>query len=283
MSATRMLLLTAPLVCALAVVPARAQVDSREGITLQNQIAELRQELQIVQQNQQSGGQGQSGLAPSQNQYQPSNTQPGGSDAAANLVVRVSTLEEQNRTLQGRVDDLTNQLQHDHDDLTKQIGDLAFKVGQAPAAAGSVTEPQAEAAPPSQPRAATPAPRRTPEMALREGNAALARRDYPAAEAAAHEAMTGRSARTVDAQFLLARAEAGQQQYKQAAADFYQAYNHAPRSATAPVALLGVANTLIALQDTRDACQALAKLSAEFPGAVKAGVAGARKRAACGR
>ena len=262
--------------------PAAAQVDSREGIALQNQIAELRQELQILQQNQQNGGQVQSSLAPPQPDQAPQYQQPpgGGGDTAAQLVVRVGALEEQNRTLQGRVDELTNQLQHDHDDLTKQIGDLAFKMGQAPSGAPSAAEPPPAAA---QSRPTAPPPvRRTPEMALHEGNVALARRDYAAAEAAAREALAGHTARTTDAQFLLARAEAGQRDYKQAAADFYQAYNHAPRSPTAPVALLGVANTLIALNDSRDACQALAKLSAEFPGAQKASVSGARKRAGCG-
>ncbi len=282
-----LLLTTSFLGVFVCMAPAGAQVETREGIALQNQIAELRQELQTVQQNQQSGGLAPSNLGPppgeSAPQYQPSGP-GGGGDTAAQLVVRVSALEEQNRTLQGRVDDLTNQVQHDHDDLAKQIGDLAFKLGQAPAggsapAAESFAEPTTQAAP-----VAVPKPvHRTPELALREGNAALARRDYPAAEAAAREALAGHSPRTTDAQFLLARAEAGQHDYKQAAADFYQAYNHAPRSPTAPIALLGVANTLIALNDDRDACQALAKLSVEFPGAQKAGVASSRKRASCGR
>ncbi len=267
--------------------PARAQVETREGIALQNQIAELRQELQSVQQNQQGGGQAPSNLGPPPGEitprYQPSGP-GGGGDTAAQLVVRVGALEEQNRTLQGRVDDLTNQVQHDHDDLSKQIGDLAFKLGQGPAGGGApAAEPSVEPVPQGTPAAGPKPVHRMPELALREGNAALARRDYPAAEAAAREALAGHSPRTTDAQFLLARAEAGQHDYKQAAADFYQAYNHAPRSPTAPIALLGVANTLIALNDGRDACQALAKLSVEFPGAQKAGVAGARKRAACGR
>ncbi len=273
--------LVGALLCA---VPAHAQVETREGIALQNQIAELRQELQIVQQNQQGGGQGSSGFAPPPGQSAPQYQSAGEGDSVAQLLVRVSALEEQNRTLQGRVDDLTNQVQRNHDDLAKQIGDLAFKLGQAPAGGGAPASEPAQDISPQAAAVAAPRPvHRTPELALREGNAALARRDYPAAEAAAREALAGHSPRAIDAQFLLARAEAGQHDYKQAAADFYQAYNHAPRSPTAPVALLGVANTLIALNDGRDACQALAKLSVEFPGAQKAGVAGARKRASCGR
>jgi TolA-binding protein len=204
-------------------------------------------------------------------------------------VVRVSALEEQNRQLQGRVDELTNQLQRQHDDLTKQIGDLAFKIGNTGGPAGAAT-PDA-ASPAMRPGASSSPPvatqtRRTPELALREGNAALARRDYAAAAAAAREAMAGGRGTTAgSAQFLLARAEGGLHLYKESAADFYQAYNRSPKSPVAPVALLGVANALIAMNDQRDACQALAKLQAEFPGAagVKAGLASARKRAACGR
>jgi TolA-binding protein len=271
---------------------AQAQMESREAIALQNQIAELRQEIQIMQQTQQTGGPAPSPYVPAQ-PYQPQGdgqapgaAPPQGSDTAAELVVRVGTLEEQNRQLQGRVDDLTNQLQHQHDDLAKQISDLAFKlqngVGAAPEQGGAPAAPPPAEAPP--PRAvAPPAAHRTPEMALHDGNAALARRDYAAAEAAAREALRGHVPHTVDAQFLLARAEGGEHQYKAAAADFYQAYNHAPKSNTAPVALLGVANALIALNDNHDACEALAKLTVEFPGALKPGVSSARKRAACGR
>ena len=184
------------------------------------------------------------------------------------------------------MDDLTNQLQRQHDDLSKQISDLAFKLGQGgsqPASSGDAglgDAAQPQAAPP--PRPAAPPVRRTPELALREGNAALVRRDYGAAEAAAREVLASRSARGTDAQLLLARAEGGQHEFKAAAADYYQAYNRAPKSASAPVALLGVSYSLIGLNDTRDACEALAKLSVEFPGAARASVAGARKRAGCG-
>ena len=278
-------LLLAGMAMAVTAGIARAQVDSREGIALQNQIAELRQELQQVQQSQ-GGGQ----VAPS---YAPPQGQGAGGDTAAALVVRVGALEEQNRLLQGRVDDLANQVQRQHDELSKQLADLSFKLGQGGGGAqGSVpgepaaSAPQQDVARPVGPPPAAAQVRRTPELALREGSAALARRNYPAAAAAAREVLgNGHGVATTSAQLLLARAEGGQGQYKEAAADYYQAYNHAPRSPNAPVALLGVANSLIAMGDARDACQALSKLSAEFPGAagVKAGAASARKRAACGR
>jgi TolA-binding protein len=137
-----------------------------------------------------------------------------------------------------------------------------------------------------QPQPAVPA-HRTAEMALREGNNALARRDYAAAAAAAREVLdSGHGPRLTDAQLLLARAEGAQGQFKDSAADYYKAYSKAPRSPMAPVALLGVANSLMALNDKTDACQALAKLGAEFPqatGVVRQNAAAARKRAGCGR
>ena len=281
--------------------PAAAQIDSREGIALQNQILELRQEIQ------QLGSAPQQLPSPDQPpQHQPLISGQSGEngDTVAQLVVRTAALEEQMRALQGRVDDISNQLQRQNDALTKQIGDLAFKLGQggptsngAPANAGpdsdgtqlvSPGEPPLSANPgrnPPPPQAMKPPMKRPPEIALREGNAALARRDYAAASAAAQEVISSvKSVRGTDAQLLLARAEAGQHNYRQSAADFYDAYNRSPRSPQAPVALLGVANSLIALNDGKDACQALAKLSAEFPnppGGVKASAARARKQAAC--
>jgi TolA-binding protein len=276
----------------------RAQMESREGIALQNEILELRNQVQQLQQYQ--GGVPQGGYqAPpppvSGDQQSPYPTAPGSTDVTAQLVVRVGNLEEQVRDLQGKVDDLTNQLQRQNDQLTKQIGDLQFKLGQGaapntpapsgdetlgdiPAPAPHHTEP--ERAPPPPP----PPPRRTAENALREGNAALARRDYAAAAAAAREVIASHGVRSTDAQFLLARAESGQHQFREAAADYYLAYNRAPKSGSAPVALLGVANALIDMNDKGDACQALAKLGAEFPsasGSVRGAAASARKRAGC--
>jgi TolA-binding protein len=275
-------------------LPARAQIESREAIALENEIAELRQTIQIMQQNQQGAGQAAPQVAPPapyEAQPQPQQAQGGvGSDTAAELVVRVGALEEQTRQLQGRVDDLANQLQRQHDEMAKQISDLSFKLGQAGGASGGIA-PQpdpapdagaiAPAEPPAKP-AAKPAPaHRTPEQALHDGNAALARRDYAAAAQAARDANPGRGPRGNDAQLLLARAEGGEGDFKSAAADYYRVYTHAPKAASAPVALLGVANTLIALKDTKDACVTLTKLSVEFPNALKPGVASARKRAEC--
>jgi len=92
------------------------------------------------------------------------------------------------------------------------------------------------------------------------------------------------SPRSVDAQYILAQAESGEHNNQQAAVDYYDAYNRAPKAARASEALLGVANSLLALGDKRSACQALDKLRSEFPSPradVREGVAAARRGGGC--
>ena len=99
------------------------------------------------------------------------------------------------------------------------------------------------AAPPAPPPG--PSGPRTPELALQEGNAALARRDYAAAEAAAREVLANRtSPRAYDAQFLLAQALAGEKQYPQAAVAYDDVYNRARTGSHAQDARLGLAVVL---------------------------------------
>jgi TolA-binding protein len=288
----------------LAFAPAaHAQIDSREGIALHNEILELRQQMSQLQQMQSeaSGGGGQSALPPPSPEGGPPISPGASGDVVAQLVVRVATLEEQLRALDGRISEVENAEHRDHDELAKQVSDLAFKLGQGGAPApGLVPAAPAGELPPSTGVTTgmdlgRPAPtlvpgvpaqtHRAPELALKQGNAALARRDYAAAEAAAREVLAlGHSPRSGDANFLLARAQAGQHEYKDAAASYYGVYKTNPRGARGAESLLGVANALIGLGDMVPACQALAKVSAEFPrpeGYVRAGVASAKKRASC--
>jgi len=294
-----MKLTTLAAACLLFATDAAAQIDSREGIALQNQILELRQQLQSLQQLQVQAGGPPPPAAPVDNQATPyagapQGQSPGSGDVVAQLLVRVSSLEEEVRTLRGRVDDLANQQQRDHDDLAKQIGDLAFKLNQsaagaapppgAPAADGTMSVPAVSGDTPP-PALAPPAPRRTAEQALKIGGAALARRDYPAAQAAAQEVLAlGRGPRAADAQLLMARAQSGQHDYKGAAASYYLVYKAAPRSPRGGDALIGVANALTGMGDSKTACATLVKFGAEFPHqdtAQRQAAAAARKRARC--
>ncbi len=132
-----------------------------------------------------------------------------------------------------------------------------------------------------------PGGKRTPEMALQEGNAALARRDYAAAERAAREVMSNRtSPRTYDGQFLLARSLAGQKQFAQAAIAFDDAYNRSHKGRHAQDALIGLASALTAINERRAACDTLGRLRAEFPQVradLQETITRTNERAACGR
>jgi TolA-binding protein len=274
--------------------PAVAQVDSREGIALQNQIYQLRQQLQAVQDQMARGG-GSSNRQPSN---PPLQQQSGGSDLLAQLLTRVDALEEQVRQLRGRIDETQNQVQRQNDDLGKRIDDLAFQVspqaggrpGTQPGG-GTMIPPSVGPGPaptplvPPPPRPPGPTGPRTPELALQEGNAALARRDFISAEAAAREVLANRtSPRAYDAQFLLAQALAGQKQYPQAAVAYDDVYNRARTGTHAQDARLGLAVSLTAINDKKAACDVLSRMSAEFPHLrpeVSAGMAGTAQRAGC--
>jgi TolA-binding protein len=289
----------------LGAAPASAQVESREGIALQNQILELRHELDQLRQ---PGGRGGSALgeaAPSTSSAAPV------SDITAALLDRVSRLEDEVRTLRGQLDETNNALQQQNADLDKQIADLKFRLGISDSIAPAAGAPPAEAgappgtapspaaggspvmlSPPPGNLGATPPPppppppvRRTPEQALQAGNAALARRDYATAEAMAHEVLAvPKSPRGPDAQFLLAQALAGKRDYSAAALAYDAAYKRARTGPHAQDSLLGLAVVLHALGDGRAACATLDKLKAEFPTPrpdLREPIFSIRKRAEC--
>ncbi len=313
---TRMPTVAAVLMIAFAAAPAWAQMESREAIALRDQIAELRHEVQMLQAQVANSGGSVLGGAP-----RVVTSSGGGNDITAQLLVRVDQLDETVRELRGRVDELQNQLQRQTDDLGKRIDDLGFQMQNPQAAAagaaaarqaGATAPPPSAGAPaayppaaypsmaapnggpptgvlgalPARPPGAAPVAPRTPELALQEGTAALARRDYVTAEAAAHEVLSGSrtSPRAYDAVFLLAEAQYGERQYSQSALSYDDAYNRARRGAHAQDALLGLANSLVGLGDKNSACQALAKLHTEYATPrpdLRDPILAAQRRAAC--
>lgn len=268
--------------CCLGAAPSHAQLDSREAIQLQNQMAELRRDLSALRDQINHGGSGSNlGGRPTPVMV----PQSGGGDLGTALLGRISQLEEQVRRLQGQVDEAENARQRDGDALRKSIDDMNFKLGNAPAAAAPARPPTTTAATPPAPPPAANAVRRTPELALQEGNAALARRDYAAAEAAAKEVLGfPKSPRAYDGQFLLAQAQAGRRDFGAAAVAYDETYNRSRTGGHAQDALLGLANALVALNEKRAACATLDKMRAEFatPRAdLKDNIAGARTKAGC--
>jgi TolA-binding protein len=226
----------------------------------------LRQELQILRDQTRGGG-----LPPPRAYGSPSS---GGNELVAQLLTRVDALEEQVRQLRGRIDETQNQAQRQNADLGKRIDDLAFQMSAGPGAASGAARPPpppaassgaGPSAPPPPPHPVGPRVR-TPEIALQEGNAALARRDYTVAEQAAREVLANRtSPRAYDAQVLLAQALSGQRQYPQAAIAYDDAYNRSRKGAYAQDALLGLANSLNAINEKKAACDTLNRLRTEFP------------------
>ena len=268
---------------------AMAQLDSREAIQLNNQILELRRDVQQLRDAMQRGG---GGGGSTLGTYRSGGPPPAGAgnDIVTALLDRVAGLEDQVRRLQGRADEADNARQRMGDDLRKEIEDLNFKLGAGGGggAGGAVSPPprplgqQGAAAPPA---AAAPPPRRTPELAMQEGNAALARRDYVTAEAAAREVLAmPRSPRSTDAQFLLAQALSGKKDHQAAAVAFDDTYNRAKTGSHAQDSLVGLANSLNAIGEKRVACVTLDKLRAEFPqlrADVRDAATAARQRAGC--
>jgi TolA-binding protein len=140
--------------------------------------------------------------------------------------------------------------------------------------------------PPGATPAAPAAAARPPERAIADGNAALARHDYPAAEAAAREVLAVRnSPRTADAQLLLADALLGKRDFGAAAVAFDDAYKRSRNTPRAPEALLGLANSFIGLGSKREACETLDDLRSNYGQQLRGPLADrnveARRRAGC--
>ncbi|MFT8808560.1 tetratricopeptide repeat protein [Gluconobacter sp.] len=257
--------------------PDSGEISSREAIALQDQIASLRQQLSQVQS---SGG----GLGAPSATAAPAAS--GDGNLTAQLLERVSALEEQNRQMRGELDQLSNSVRDNQASVSKQISDMQFA---AQGGAGAAVAAPAKATAQTKAPAASPDASEQPKTALdalKVGNASLKSGNYTDAESNARFAI--KSAHSVsgkmDAQFLLAQSLAGQKQYRQSAVAYYDAYTKAPKSLKAQDSLLGVAASMLALGDKGSACQALDKLKTEFPTPaprVRTAETTFRSRAAC--
>jgi TolA-binding protein len=290
------LILAAPLcgggATSFALRAAQAQAESREGIYLQNQILQLRQELEGLRR----GGGGSSALAapvPRGGAAGPSN------ELLNQLLERVGAMEEEVRRMRGRLDETEFRNRQLSQTLEKLQGDVDFRLQQLESGGGGRSRNRgeggggfgggsgsAEQPPPAPPpRQAAPPPPRTPERVMAEGQAALSRRDYASAESAAREVLAARNApRAADAQLLLAEALAGKRDYAGAALAYNDAYTRGRSSPKAPDALLGLANSFTNLGHRREACDTLDDLRSNYPNLRSAQAeraAETRRRAGC--
>jgi|BEDMetMinimDraft_2_1075160.scaffolds.fasta_scaffold02383_4 TolA-binding protein len=113
----------------LPLAPARAQIESREGIALQNQIYELRHELDSIQ-RQLGNGAGGGSLLGGAGTSAATKPAKGGSDILPQLVDRVSTLEDEVRDLRGKLEELENTVSTQNANLNKALDDLRFRLDQ---------------------------------------------------------------------------------------------------------------------------------------------------------
>jgi TolA-binding protein len=244
-------------------VTARAQmISSREGIALENQILELKQQ---IQQMQQSGGNGNSALAAPAEPVA-----PGGASSALlpNMLQQIQTLNDQVQDLRGRVDTLEHEVATQHDELKQEIGNLKFQMSQAGgAAAGAAAMPTPPAPQAAPPRAAAPAARAPRvEASLTAARRALAAGDYQTAQADARAviARQGKGAGNGGAELVLAQALSHQGQNQSAAIAYDDAYNASRTGPNAPDALLGLAGSLTAIHQNQEACDTLDSLASQF-------------------
>lgn len=261
--------------------PAYAQVESREGIALQNQILDLRRELDAVRR-----GGGGALPAPS-----PASRGPAASgDLVQQLLGRVQELEEENRRQRGQLDVAENNSRQLRAEIEKLRGDLDFRLQALERGAGrpaaqrppQQTGPGLQAPPPASPSPAPSATPRTPEKAIADGEAALARRDYATAEAAAREAIRQRSGQR--ALLLLGDSLMGKRDFQNAALAYDESFSRHRQGPRAPDALIGLANAFQGFGARREACETLDNLRSNFPnlsGPLAERAAESRRRAQC--
>ena len=258
------LILTAPLFLPVA---AWAQAESREGIYLQNQILQLRQEGVELRRGGGSALGGPVQVAPPPRGGTPAAPQ---GEILGALLERVSALEEETRRLRGPLEESEYRGRTLEQTVEKLQGDIDYRLQQMEnqPGGGRAAAPAAPARPPAAAAPAAPPPiaARPPERALADGQAALNRRDYPAAEAAAREALANRgSPRATDAQLLLGDALTGKRDFAGAALAYNDAYTRSRTGPRAPEALLGLAGAFNNLGNKREACETLNDLRSNFP------------------
>ena len=283
----------AAIAAGLLAAPVRAQVDSREGIALQNQILELRRDIDALR----AGGGAR---------LPPPPTSGGGGvgasgDVVTRLLERVQALEEQVRTMRGRIDEIDNRTTQMRADLDKQRTDLEYRLDQLEGRGGA----RAPAAPPpaqqggNQQRPGTPpsppAPPANPAAARPQGadatfaaaQAALRANQNAEAERLFRDfaRQNANDRRAPEAYWGIGQSLLNRRDWAQAALAFDESYRRFPRGGFAQESLLGLGNALAGLGDRSAACEAYGRLGSEFSNSMKPGIAtslgAARQRNNC--
>lgn len=269
--------------------PASAQVDSREGIALQNQILELRRDIEALR------AQGGGGRVPPP---VVAGGGGGGNEVLARLVERVGALEEQVRSLRGRVDELDNRNTQLRAELDKQRQDFEFRLeqgagaprapGGAPAAqgAGQAAAAGAGAAAGAAAAAATTRPAGADGI-FTAAQTAFRANQFQESDRLFRDFVRqfGNDRRAPEAFWAIGQGQLNRREWAQAALAFDESYRRFPRGAFAQESLLGLGNALAGLGDRTAACAAYDRLGSEFATtmkpAVRTALQPARQRASC--
>jgi len=220
----------------------------------------------------------------------------GGNAMSANMQARLGEVEDQLRTLTGRVEELTHRVDQTSQDLQnfKSDVDLRFKdlqangaaPGAAPAGAPASAGAPAELAPPSSANGAKPAqqaaaaptvtlPNGTPQVQYDFAIDLLKRGQFPQARDALKQFLADhpKDALAGNAQYWLGETYYVQGQYKDAADSFLKGYTTYSKSPKAPDSLLKLGMTLSQLGQKDAACATFGQLKEQFPQAEPAVVA----------
>lgn len=293
-----------PLLALLAAAPAFGQIESREGIALQNQIQELRRDIQALQ----GRGGGGSALGAPTPLAPPSSSAPlagGQQELLTRLLERVSALETELRLLRGRSEETQNALSELKAVVEKNQADVDFRLQELegggarrpaqprPPAAQAPAQPPAQpsAQPSAQPRgqAALPRPPSAPAQApasrsqaqiLTAAQQALQRRDWATAEreAQAFIASYPRDARVGEAYQIRAQALSGRGEHMQAALAYDDARSRTTDRAKRQEILLGLGRSLGAINERDSACEVFRQLASDFATDMRADVREAMQR-----
>lgn len=278
--------------------PALGQIESREAIALQNQILELRRDLQALQARGGSVLGAPVAVAPRPGQ---GTVAEGQQELLSRLLERVAALETEVRLLRGRSDETQNALRELQATVEKNQADADFRLqelestaprrpaAQAATPAQRPGQPPAQAQPPAQPQASLPRPPaapaqvpavRTQAQILTAAQQALLRRDWATAEreAQAFIATYPRDPRVGEAYHIRAQALSGRGEHMQAALAFDDARSRVADRSRRQDILLGLGRSLGAINERASACEVFRQLASDFHTDMRADVREAMER-----
>ena len=235
---------------------------------------------------------------------------PGGNPAMARLEVRMSQLEQDLRSVTGRMEDVSFQLRKLDDRLDKLAADMEYRLGQVKsgdgdtaasiaAGGGAVTGTPRAAPPPAPdaeaPRSSVPSPAqqtaslppKTPRELYARAFGQLEKRQYEDAAAGFTEFLKANPDDPLadNARYWLGETYYARGQYGRSAELFLDAYEKNKAGPKAPDTLLKLGLSLSGLDKNKEACATFRELNRAFPNApdaVKERAAQEGKRLGCG-